>query len=92
MSNALTTYAMGSTGELKTVRSGQRVVDPSLPVCAGLAAPYRAHRPMLGGDVPSCSKAAEVVVTPDGASLFASNRGFGSPLTNTIAGERVISS
>jgi len=80
MSNALTTYEIAGAGELVALQSGLRVVDPSLSVCAGLSETI-APKEMI-----SCSKAAEVVVTPDGASLFASNRGFGSPLTNTIAG------
>jgi len=85
MSNALTVYeisdpSVAEPGQLIALQSGLRVVDPSLSVCAGLSETI-APKEMI-----SCSKAAEVVVTPDGASLFASNRGFGSPLTNTIAG------
>lgn len=35
------------------------------------------------------SKAAEIVVAPDGTSLFASNRGYGSNDTNSIASFRI---
>jgi len=55
-------------------------------VCVGLSAVLTTSEAIAPVEMISCSKAAEVVVTPDGASLFASNRGFGSPLTNTIAG------
>jgi len=86
MSNALTTYEIAGAGELVALQSGLRVVDPSLSVCVGLSAVLTTSEAIAPVEMISCSKAAEVVVTPDGASLFASNRGFGSPLTNTIAG------
>ena len=82
----LTTYEIAGAGELVALQSGLRVVDPSLSVCVGLSAVLTTSEAIAPVEMISCSKAAEVVVTPDGASLFASNRGFGSPLTNTIAG------
>jgi len=36
------------------------------------------------------SKAAAIAITPDGASLFASNRGYGTNMTNTVTGYEIL--
>jgi len=41
---------------------------------------------------PVFSKAAEIIITPDGMSVFASNRGYGGDCTNTLAGYKVLES
>ena len=80
MTSAIRSYSISADGALEALETDALpTVDEPMRECAGFAA-------MVQADVKSCSKAAEVVATPDGRSVFASNRGFGSPLTNTIAG------
>ena len=81
MANMLGVYAIRSPdGALTPLQPPLPTLNvSSLPTCIG--------QPQSFSE--SCSKAAEVLVTPDGKSVFASNRGFGSPATNTIAGFRV---
>jgi len=81
MSNTLTVHAIDDqSGSLSLLQTTSTLpLNATLPTCAGLHAG-------LGG----CSKAAEIVVTAGGESVFVSNRGVGSPLTNTIAGYEVL--
>ena len=94
MANAVSVHKANATGPLREVQRLRTVPgSASLPACVGFSARMmaaastseraRAHAP------PACSKAAEIALTHHGSSLYVSNRGYGTALTNTIAGYAV---
>ena len=81
MSNELSVHAVdGSSGALTQMQTLSTVGSSPVPTCTGLQQ-----------EQTMCSKAAEIVITAKGDSIFVSNRGFGSPDTNSIAGYKVLS-
>lgn len=88
MANAIGSFSIGEGSRLEALQPPLRTVDASLPTCLGRL-PFNGSATGSLSPSSSCSKVAEVVVTPNGRSVYASNRGFGSALTNTIAGFRV---
>lgn len=79
ISNSLSVHSIDESGVLDRLQTFTLVPD-TIPTCIGASV----------GPVESCNKAAEVLLSADGRSLFVSNRGYGSPNTNTIVGFEVM--
>lgn len=81
MANELSVHGIdGSSGALIPLQTLSTVPSASpLPKCTGLSE-----------EQTMCSKAAEIAITGNGDSVFVSNRGFGSPNTNSISGYKVL--
>jgi len=81
MSNEMSVHAIDDSGALTLIQTLSTLPSSTpLPKCTGI----RQEGTM-------CSKAAEIVITGSGDAVFASNRGYGSPETNSIAGFKILS-
>lgn len=83
MANAVSAWRIHADGSLEQAQPMLPTVptNATLPSCVGVSGG--------GGGPAPCTKAAEILATPDGRSVFVSNRGVASKSTNTLAGFRV---